>query len=76
MKKSSPGYNMRVEYSKEESTGRIVGFFNDSGTVVMLEASVYQAMNMVSPFIGETADQFANLIVAPSLKSLIFTLIL
>lgn len=60
VEKSSPGHGLRVEYCKGETSGRVVGLFNETDMTGMFKSSDYKALDMVPPFIGAIVNQLCR----------------
>lgn len=57
----SVGCNLHINYSKEQSTGRLIGFLTDTDPLGTLEACNFERMDMVSSFSGAMCIDVAGL---------------
>ncbi|NJK52916.1 MAG: hypothetical protein HC936_08975 [Leptolyngbyaceae cyanobacterium SU_3_3] len=57
----APGYGLKVDFSKPGNSSRLTGLFNENGLHGMLEASDYDAVDNVSPFLGAIVDSLCGL---------------
>ena len=57
---SSPGFQMRVNLNKEKGIGRLNGLFLENGLAGLLQASDFDRIDKVSPFLGAMADSFCG----------------
>ena len=64
--RSSPGFNLRVDFSRRCSGGTLSGLFTETGLVGMLEGADFNSVDMVSPFLGSIIDRCCdNILIAP-----------
>ena len=56
VEQTSKGYGIHVDYSKGVVGPRLNGFFTENGIIGMLEGKDYEAMDIVSPFLGAILD--------------------
>lgn len=57
----SPGYNLKVDFSKAGSSDGLVRLFNENGPHGMLETSDFVAADNISPFLGAVVDAFCGM---------------
>lgn len=55
------GHGWGVHYSNKKSTGRLACVFNETGIIIMFEASDYEALDMVSRSTGVIVDCLCEL---------------
>ena len=56
VEQTSKGHGIHVDYSKGVVGPRLNGFFTENGIIGMLEGKDYEAMDIVSPFLGAILD--------------------
>lgn len=59
VREDSPGFQLGVDFSKGESSINLSGLFREDGLIGMLEASNFENIDQVSPFLGAVTYVFS-----------------